>query len=234
MKININKAFLMTAFFVLLFSFIFVSQSRAGEYNPRITNLAGGQFTVSWITKISCTGKAKLYKDSSVVGDFFDDRGKDFKGFTHYITVKGLKENTVYAFSLESCNNTDNNNGLFYQATTGPNLIPVGSIQPAGKVFLNDKLTPATGSIVYITAFNKKGVSAPLSTLVDENGYWYIELVNARDEDNQMIYNLNNEDCKLIISAEGNTGSASLEAPVMDSEGGTKLYETLILGKTFY
>lgn len=214
---------------VLLFVFIFITPLKAAENTPRITNVTGGQFTVSWQTENACAGKLHLYSGPKMLGNFSDDRGADFRGTTHYITVTGLTENTPYAFATESDGTLDDNGGLYYQVVTGPNIIPVGSIQPAGKVLLADGLTPAAGSIVYISILCPEGPSAPLSTLVDENGYWYIELINARKADCQRLYNVSGEHCNLTVSVESKAGSCTMDGPIMDSEGGKRLYGTIIL-----
>jgi len=215
---------------LLLFLFLVVSPCKANnEKGAQITNVSGGQFTVSWVTESPCVGKVCLYCDSKFIGDFHDDQGQNIESNVHHITVNGLKENTAYAFTIKSNGLVDGNEGLFYQVTTGPTIIPIGSIQPAGKVLLPDGQTPAAGSIVYITIFNPKEASAPLSTLVDTKGYWYIELINAREADYQQLYRVSEKDCRLTISVVGGKDTAYLEAPLMDSQGGKNLYETLII-----
>jgi len=230
MRVHTNSIRYYLAAMILFLSILLIHNALlADQGKPFITNVAGGQFTVSWITEKPCVAKLRLYTNSELTGEFYDERGKSFRDYTHYITVNALTENTGYAFSLESDGIIDNNKGHLYKVTTGKNLLPIGSIQPAGKVFLSDGITPAYGSVVYATISCPEGESAPLSTLVDENGYWFIELINARESDSQSLFNLSHESCNLIISAVGKTGSASLEGSVMDSEGGGKLYDALIL-----
>lgn len=229
MKIHVNSMYRLVVISTLLLFYVFICPSQASQKKPLLTNVRNGQFTVTWKTDNSCKGKVRLYKHSRFLGDFYDDRGKDFNSTTHHVTVSKLKEDTAYAFAIESDGIVNDNEGLFYQLITGPPLIPMGSVQPAGRVLRADEHTPVVGSIVFITisCFDKN--SATLSTLVDENGYWYIELVNAREDDYQKLYNISEKDCNLIISVEGEEDTAYLEAPLMDSQGGKKLYEALII-----
>ena len=225
-----NRRLALVGLNVLLFFFFSVTALQASEESPVVTNVTGGQFTVSWTTSQLCAGKVSLYDNAGFIRDCYDDRGKDFKSTTHYVTVNGLKENTAYAFAIDSGGTLDDNEGNLYQVTTGANLIPVGSIQPAGKVFLTDADTPAVGAIVYVTIWGSQGVSAPLSTLVDGNGYWFLELVNARATDHQKLFNISVEHDKLVISVDGGEkGSAYLENPIIDNQGGTRLYPPFIL-----
>lgn len=228
MKNHFKRMFLIMVI-NLLFLFGFLSVAQSSETRVMITNVTGGQFTVSWLTDIPCDGKVYLYRDSGSVSVHHDDRGKDFKGATHYVTIKGLTERTEFLFTIESGGDVDDNGGRKYLASTGPNLIPAGSIQPAGRVFLPDGRTPARGAVVYITISGTGGTSAPLSCLVDANGYWYSELINARDEDNQRLYRVSPSNDQLNVSAKSGNGSASLRGPVLDNDGGKNLYQALIL-----
>ena len=221
--------------FVLLYTVVlclllFFCVSEAGAADVKVSNVAGGQFTVSWVTADVCRGKVFLYQGSRFVGDYSDDRGKAFLGTTHYVTVRGLREKTGYGFSLNSGERVDDNGGSLYRVMTGPHLVPAGSIQPAGRVLLSDDESPAVGSIVYVSVSDSGGVSAPLSTLVDENGYWYVELINARRADHQRLFPVTEGSGELRVSVEGGElGTAYLQGPVMDNQGGTNLYALLVL-----
>jgi len=196
--------------------------------NMVITNITGRSLTVTFRTIESCSGKIRLYKDREFIKEYIDDRGSDFKGCSHHITASHLSPNTWYQFLIIS-DTVDDNNGQFYQVATGADLVPVGSIQPAGRVLLNDEYTPARDSIVYIhvSSNSDRNVSAPLSSLVDTNGYWYVELSNIRASDNMNSYVVSDHHT-IHISVSGDK-SIQIEAPVMDNEGGTQLYDPIIL-----
>lgn len=223
------KRILLIMVFTLLFLCGFLNVSQSRDTSLMITNVTGGQFTVSWLTESPHDGKVYLYRYSGAVSVHHDDRGKDFRGTTHYVTIKGLTEMTDFLFTIESGGDVDDNGGMKYPARTGPNLIPTGSIQPAGRVFLSDGRTPAKGAVVYITISGSEGTSAPLSCLVDANGYWYSELVNARDENNQCLYRISPLNDQLNVLVKNGKGFATLKGPVLDNDGGKKLYQTLIL-----
>ncbi|ETR66823.1 MAG: hypothetical protein OMM_12299, partial [Candidatus Magnetoglobus multicellularis str. Araruama] len=116
--------------------------------------------------------KVLLTDQKGLVTEFFD---KSKNKYTHYVAVDHLKENTRYSFSVASGEVVDKNNGKMYHVVTGPELIPVGSLQPAGQVLM-DNQTPAKDSIVYIRVINDHAESAIMSTLVDQNGFWFLIL----------------------------------------------------------
>jgi hypothetical protein len=158
-----------------------------------------------------------------------DDRGINFSGDTHYITAKGLKSNASYFFSTLSGNQINDNEGQMYSVHTGDNLIPVGSLQPAGQVLLCNGNRYATNAIVYIQISNGLDQSAPLSTIVDNNGYWFVELVNARDQNNQGLFRVSEGNTLSIDVQGGQMGKASLELSAMDNKGGMVLNKPIIL-----
>jgi hypothetical protein len=194
-----------------------------------VTNIVGGQFTVSWTSVSSCQAEVMVYRGTELFGRFYDDRGPNYTGKTHYVTVTGLRENTQYAFELKNGDVLDNNGGSRYLVTTGPHLIPAGSIQPAGKASLADGTTPAEGAIVYITVSTSRGSSAPMSTLVDLNGYWHLELINARTADGRSLFRVSDGEGTLKVSVVDEEGKAGLEGSVMDNQGGTRLYAPLVI-----
>jgi len=166
---KIQKLFLL----IICLNFSLINISLAAESQIMVTNVTGSQFTISWVTENNCTGKVNLYDNNfSYIKTITDERGKHFIGDTHYINVTNLRSNTDFVFSIVSDDRVDDNNGQFYKASTGSNIIPpTGSFQPAGKVFIKDKTTIAENAIVYIVVSNDVEQSAPLSTYVDQNGY---------------------------------------------------------------
>ncbi|ETR68823.1 MAG: hypothetical protein OMM_04332 [Candidatus Magnetoglobus multicellularis str. Araruama] len=213
---------------MIVIIFLFSTALSANENTPEITNISSGQFTVSWITEKPCKGTVKLYRDSLKTQEFSDDRGREYKGRTHYVTIKNLFPNTLYTFSIISNNQLNPENDQLYHVTTGPVLVPVGSIQPAGKVVLDDRKTAAAQSIAYVTILRDDKKSAMLSTLVDENGYWFIELINSRTSDHTRLYKITNKD-RISLSFVGENGTANFIGKIFDNEGGTKLYPVIIL-----
>jgi len=215
-------------FYILCFCFFILSDNCFAHKSLMFTNITGGQFTVSWVTSYPCIAKIRLLGSNSITNEYYDDRGKCVKDTTHYITVSELNENTQYSFIIIINDTIDDNDGQMYTIKTGPNLIPIGSILSAGKVFLPDE-TPASGAIVYVQIFNSDTKSALLSTLVDKFGYWYIELINTRTSDMKNIFNPTSDDNLAISVIGGDRGSANLEYSVMDSKGGKNLYPSIIL-----
>lgn len=140
----------------------------------KITNIADNKFSVSWTTQNPTKGKVeygnvgeKLEKQKG------DDRGEDFVGKTHHITVSDLQPGTNYAFRImsgESLQRFDNN-GSVYTATTGTTISSV----PAARSLYGDVTSANEDTLVYVTmpdaqpaslTLNSKGsYSIPLSTI---------------------------------------------------------------------
>jgi len=201
----------------------FFKYGYANEENLRISNIGGVQFTASWVTTYPCSGKLLLKDPSGIITEYLNTSNT----CTHYVVVNQLKENTHYTFSIVSGEIVDDNNGKMYHVVTGPEIIPVGSLQPAGQVFGNNG-KPATGAIVYIKVYNDDVESALMSTQVDKNGYWFFDLVNTRTLDNQHLFNPSESD-QLEITVVGKKGRAFFKGNIMDNNFGTKLYSPLIL-----
>jgi hypothetical protein len=213
----------------MAYLFFYLAACAYASENMVITNVTGRSVTVTFTTIKSCSGKIQLFKDRTFIREYLDDRGSDFTGHSHHITAGNLTPDTWYQFSISFGETLDDNNGQFYQISTGADLIPVGSIQPAGKVLLCDEYTPARDSIVYIHVSSNADstISAPLSSLVDTNGFWYVELSNIRTSDSMNSYVVSDQHT-LHIAVSGDQ-SIQIEAPVMDNEGGTRLYDPIIL-----
>ncbi|ETR68357.1 MAG: hypothetical protein OMM_04615 [Candidatus Magnetoglobus multicellularis str. Araruama] len=219
-----------TLILTICMCFAVITVAHAFDNKLMITNVTDTQMTISWRTDNHCTGNVLLSDPKKAIEKTFDDdRGKNFIGDTHYITLSGLSRNTDYFFSILSGDQMDDNNGQRYQASTGSNIIPMGSFQPAGQVLLNDGKTFASNAIVYIVISNETEQSAPLSTLVDAGGYWFLELVNARRVDNEQLFKVSTSDTLSIRIEGGAMGTNEMEYIARDNNGGKNLYSPIVL-----
>ena len=177
-------------------------------YHVRVTNVRDTTFTVSWVTGGPADGRV-LYGPTAPPGQAAtDDRAADD---THHVVVKGLLLKTTYYFDVVSGGTTGDNGGAHYTVTTGPLLVsPPPSDVAYGQVFQADGITPAEGAIVYVTVVDKDGEgsageSATLSALVDGDGYWNVNLGNARtvDLNGGFVYSASGDD--LLLEVQGTT-----------------------------
>jgi len=182
-----------------------------------ITNIRDTTFTVSWITNSPSTGFVRYGTSPDNLNRIaYDVRGGGVSDDTHYVTISGLVPNTTYYFDVHSGSIVDDNHGQHYRVTTGPTLDLRTSDAVYGRVLRTDGRTPAEGTIVYVTlqdadGSGTSGSAAVLSSLVDRNGYWYVDLGNARTSDLSSYFLYSSSGDRLHLEAEGaGDGTAAL------------------------
>jgi len=189
-----------------------------------ISNVRDVTFNISWTSPAAETCKVVYGSDpGSLSAVCYDDRGRDVKVYTHYVTIgdggdgeASLRENTVYYFYVISGKRSYGTKTTLFKCMTGPTLSIPNSRMIYGEVLMADRKTRADGALVYMTVRDKdakgsKGDSAVLSSLVS-SGYWYLNLdgIRTRDLKEYFIYSADGD--YLIITAEdGRQGSASLK-----------------------
>jgi PKD repeat protein len=180
------------------------------------TNITDGSVTVSWLTNVAATSSVNYGTTVALGSTDVDDRGTSHVDDTHFITLTGLSPSTTYYVDLISGTAIDDNGGSHYTVTTAPTLgSPPSSDTVYGQVFLSDGTTPAEGAIVYFTIQDNdgsgtSGTSSRMSSLVDEDGYWYSNLGNVRTQNLSSAFSYSSSGDKLVFDARGGAdGSGS-------------------------
>lgn len=140
----------------------------------KITNLSSVGFTVSWMTETKTSGSV-AFGEEKAEKTAFDDRDQtssetgEFQ--THSVSIRYLKPETKYLFTIISGGKSFDNNGETYQVSTLAQTQGLdSSAQPAyGSVLKNDG-APAVDALVYLNLAN--GFS--YSSLVKATGNWLI------------------------------------------------------------
>lgn len=226
MKRNFPKWATLTAILMLGTIAIFIAgllascetQSEISELPAvMITNIRERTLSISWTTPEATTGKVHYGSDPNNLDQIANDiRGSHIVDDTHYVTIAKLTPGTTYYFDVYSNENVDNNGGNHYTATTAPatGIPAVDTVY--GQVFKADGITPAAGCIVYVTLegvseTSDKGKALPLSSLTDENGWWYTNLADSRLPDKSAFFTYSQDDDRVHLVAQcANDGSASL------------------------
>jgi len=157
--------------------------------NPVISNITDTSFVVSWTTSSSQTGYISYGTAPAVLNmNSYDKRGTGISSTTHYIVVSGLSPLTTYYFDIICGGTIFNNNGNHFSITTGPTLGLPSPDNVFGQVYKPGGTIYAEGTIVYLTIKDNDGSGSPgqsqkLSSIVDENGYWVVNLSTARFQD---------------------------------------------------
>lgn len=152
------------------------SPSHAPE-NIRITNISSTSFSVSYVTKKAVTGVVSFGQDASFGQTTLDDRdqksGTPNMYQTHHITIKNLKPNTQYFFSITSGEDSFLNNNSPFEVKTGSVITqePPAQQPLTGKIVLPDGGIPSE-ALIYVTAPNAQ----QLSTITKDNGSYILPL----------------------------------------------------------
>lgn len=186
----------------------------------KITNVSDKAFSVSFYTDEATSGFVKYgLAEGDLKLQASDDRdqlaGSVGKFTLHHITVKGLKPNTQYFFTLGTGSGASfDNNGASFKLKTA---IDPGTPPPAAKTVYGSVMsaggTPADGSIVYLAAEG----GGELSTLVKSSGSWAISLANARRSDGSDYLGIG-DDTFLTIFAQGTALAQTAKTTAMVSE----------------
>lgn len=209
--------------------------TKAGpEYIPndvRITNISESSFTVSWSTDASALGLIKYgTSPSSINLSAFDvrDSGAGSRVYSnHYVTASNLETQTAYYFEIVSGSDssTYDDNGTPYSVTTAPAAATNFAADTAyGAIYFPD-LTPADGSLVYISI---EGGSV-LSSLVSATGAWTVPLSSMRTADLTAFLDYDRESEKIAIEVVGPDGSTA-QALVLTANDTP--VEDIVLGKS--
>lgn len=180
-----------------------------------ISNVRDTSFVVSWLTPLDEAGQVQLV-DGPV---FQDDRGADFKGKTHYITVSALVANSRYQFDILSGGGRYDNERAHYAVVTGITLVPPLPDLVVGRV-RNPDGTNAVDAMVIFSIQQEQRVSAPLSMVLTprDGGFFHINLSGARmQSDLTRYFSYGSQTGLLTIQAVSGRGLGSVRLPVGDT-----------------
>ncbi len=201
---------------VALVAGLFMFSEGTGVFAPRatpqttpkqvkITNVADKAFTVSFYTDEATAGYVKYgTTDKDLTTQASDDRdqlsGTVGQYSLHHVTLKGLKPNTQYYFTLGTTSGVvyDNNGSPFSIKTTAEVSGPPPVAKTVYGNVTNAGGTPADGSIVYVAIDGLNEMSA----LVKSSGSWAVSLANARTKADGSYANLK-DDSELNIFVQG-------------------------------
>jgi hypothetical protein len=194
------------------------SAAASGPVSIAITNVRDTSFTISWLTPTDETGQVQLIGG----GTYDDDRGTNFHGATHYVTIAGLQANDSYSFDVISNGERYDNAGAHWTTNSGVMILPRSSDLIFGQVRNLDG-SNVTDAIVFSTIDRvQQGFpSAPLSALVTahDDGFFSIDLGQTRTLSDPTSYfdyaissdrYMNNSVTLFVVSARG-TGLVTVD-----------------------
>lgn len=147
----------------------------------KITNITDQALTITYKTDTAVIGTVSLGQTKDNLQTALDDRdqisGVPKEYVVHSISMKNLKPNTSYVFSITSGATTYLNNNELFQIKTGPEI----SVPPSSQPAISGKIVNASGSapaeaLVYLTTSNGQ----LLSTLTKTDGSYILPLNTYR------------------------------------------------------
>ena len=142
--------------------------------NIQVTNLTHNSATISFLTDTACQYSLQL--DNQI---YMSSLGQN-PAKIHYFSIKNLKPVTTYSYVLITGGKSLDQPSYTFHTFASPTQGQTDASLSWGRVFQSDAV-PATSSIVYL---NIPGFH-PLSSLVTDQGYWDIPLVNSYSIDSQ-------------------------------------------------
>lgn len=201
------------AFFILMLGFVSAALFNKSSYqigskasssirpeDVHFTNISDSSYTATWFTSTPATGTLTVNDNGHTVS-YLEDADSDNivrPRNTHFVTVKNLKENTLYQTKIisgdASCKVSEN--CPVSSQTTANRLNNAVSIPAAHGSITTSDGKPATDAIVYLTI----GKSPPLANKTDSLGLWVISFNNLRTGDLLSRPNLSDNDIVQIVA----------------------------------
>ncbi|QQS39007.1 hypothetical protein IPM62_00095 [Candidatus Woesebacteria bacterium] len=165
--------------------------------NVRVTNVSNDTMTISWTTLKQTSGLLVWGKKRESLDEI---SGSSEKTYTHSYTLSKLEANSDYYFLINSDGTSFDNNGIPWQAKTGPKLArSPHSFTISGSV-IDRSGAPVSEALVYVVI----GGGSPMSTQTSENGNWVLAISEAREQNLMSYVNIDPE--KTVIQLHVQTG----------------------------
>jgi hypothetical protein len=201
---------------LVVFFFILGWAAAAAAETPQDvtqSNICKDRVAISWTTEEAALARINYGATAALGKTAYDERGTQSEGRTHYFYINGLSANTTYYYDIVCGEVVYNNDGAHYTVTTGPVLSPAADSDIAyGRVFLKEGAMRAEGSIVYVKLKDNSGSGTPgesqqFSSLVDWNGYWFVDLKNVKTESMSAYFEYSDGD-DLVVETKGTNGGS--------------------------
>lgn len=194
---------------------IFTVSTASPDYTPQdvvITNITDQSFTVSYITADPTVGGVKLEADGVVLMDDRNQGADSKKRISHYVTVRNLKPETEYFFTVVADNQFWDYENNAYRVKTGPEITSPENAQASVEGTITDEGLSQEEIIIYFSV----GGYQRLSALTNEDGAYIFELSNLRS-DNLDHYKLLREDSVVNLRATRGEKRSSVNILYKDS-----------------
>jgi len=219
---------------VLVFMAAMLPGSYAEDITPqdvKVVNLGDVKFSVTWITD-EVAGGYVIWGSTpdNLAHKAYDVRGGSYVGYTHYADVVNLNPETTYYYRIMTASDMDP-----YPDTPAPLQVQtldfVSSPFAGGGPFsvyghVANSVGPESNALVFCTVENGAGdVSLELATNTSVEGYWSINLGNARDANGDAFDRDNNSKVHITVDASPN-GKDTYQQPlgVSPQNVGTKTF----------
>lgn len=184
----------------------------------KVTNITDISFTITYLTNEPVTGSISYGNDKKLGESELEELDKEKGSFSprkiHSISIKKLTPSTKYYLTIISGPNTYLNNGIPFEATTGPtissssaksDLVSAKEQTIKGKIVLPDGSIPSE-ALVYLNAEN----SQLLSSTVVKDGKFSFPLKDLRTNDLSSYFSADENTIFTIFTTDGSLKSTTL------------------------
>lgn len=177
--------------------------------NIKVTNISDKSFTITYQTDALATGSISYGSNKNLGESELDDTDKERGSFSpkkiHSISAKQLIPATKYYLTITSGSSTFLNNGVPFEATTGPNISSPSAQQNSmsGKIILPDG-NASSETLVYLSTEK----SQILSSTTTNDGKFIFLLKNLRSDDLSSYLDVDDNTVFKIIATNGSLASS--------------------------
>lgn len=174
-------------------------------YDRFLTNISGNTFSVIWTTGNPCPGYLIVNEGGGTGMVAYDDRGMNYSGTSHHVTIRGLSPLTTYNYQIIS----GTTSSLWSQATTGSNLgYELRGNNLSGVVYgANGVRFPGAIAYAWLSDDNNNASSIISIPIDEKNDGFSIVLGNARTYDLSAYFDLGKAKTLVLTFRAGRMGS---------------------------
>jgi flagellar hook assembly protein FlgD len=183
-----------------------VTPVSAALRNLRLSDVTSSAARVSWLTNGAGSAQVRYGKASEGLNMVAAFDAKLLDGGMRLVQLLNLQSETDYIYEIVANGITINNNGQPFTFKTAK--VGIGIPYTMFSRLTDEKGQPLAKALVYLELKAGENVSAPLTAITDENGYWNMNLANLKAVQDGEVFGWNAGD-EVRVTAVFNEASTT-------------------------